>query len=110
MLARFLATIVLGIAHAAQAPHDVVRLADGGYAIVRHDPESFGNNANSLVVIGDSGVLVVDAQFTRLATQQTLSAIRHLTTKPVGYLINTHWHDDHAAGNQVYRDTFPNVE
>ena len=80
------------------------------YAILRHDPESFGNNANSLVVIGDSGVLVVDAQFTRLATQQTLSAIRHLTTKPVRYLINTHWHDDHAAGNQVYRDTFPNVE
>jgi len=24
--------------------------------------------------------------------------------------VNTHWHDDHAAGNQVYRDSFPNVE
>jgi len=22
-------------------------------------------------------------------------------------VINTHWHDDHVAGNQVYRDSFP---
>lgn len=98
------------IAGAAQPPHDILQLADGVYAIVRHDPESFANNANSLVVIGDSGVLVVDAQFTRLATLQTLEAIRSLTSKPVRYVINTHWHDDHAAGNQVYRDSFPRAE
>lgn len=111
MAVRWLVTLAAAlVTRAAPPPYDVVRLTDGVYAIIRHDPESFGNNANSLVVIGDSGVLVVDAQFTRLATQQTLSAIRQLTTKPVRYLINTHWHDDHAAGNQVYRDTFPNVE
>jgi len=111
MLARFVVTLgILSFARATQPPHDVVRLADGIYAIIRYDPESFGNNANSLVVIGDSGVLVVDAQFTRLATLQTLDAIRHVTNKPVRYVVNTHWHDDHAAGNQVYRDSFPNVE
>lgn len=111
MIARRLLPIaIIGVAQAPKPPHDVVRLADGVYAIVRHDPESFANNANSLVVIGDSAVLVVDAQFTRLATLQTLEAIRHLTSKPVRYLINTHWHDDHAAGNQVYRDSFPDVE
>jgi cyclase len=111
MLARCLVTLAAAVvAHATNPPHDVIRLADGVYAILRHDPESFANNANSLVVIGDSGVLVVDAQFTRLATQQTLAAIRQLTTKPVRFLVNTHWHDDHAAGNQVYRDTFPNIE
>ena len=111
MLTRLLAALgVLAVARIALAPHDVVRLTDGVYAIIRHDPESFANNANSLVVIGDSGVLVVDAQFTRLATLQTLDAVRHLTSKPVRYVVNTHWHDDHAAGNQVYRDSFPNVE
>lgn len=111
MLTRCLVALAATVvAHVVEPPHDVVQLADGVYAILRHDPESFANNANSLVVIGDSGVLVVDAQFTRLATQQTLAAIRELTSQPVRYVVNTHWHDDHAAGNQVYRDTFPNVE
>ena len=109
MAARWFVALAL-VLQAANPPYDVVPLADGVYAIVRHDPESFGNNANSLVVIGDSGVLVVDAQFTRLATRQTLAAIRQLTSKPVRYVVNTHWHDDHAAGNQVYRDSFPTVE
>jgi cyclase len=35
--------------------------------------------------------------------------LRKLTTKPVRYVINTHWHDDHLAGDQVYRDSFPGV-
>jgi glyoxylase-like metal-dependent hydrolase (beta-lactamase superfamily II) len=79
------------------------------YGIVRHDPISYVNNSNSLIVVGDSGVLVVDAQFTRVATYQTIGAIRRLTAKPVRYVVNTHWHDDHVAGNQVYRDSFPGV-
>jgi glyoxylase-like metal-dependent hydrolase (beta-lactamase superfamily II) len=84
-------------------------LAPNVYAVVRHDPLSYVNNANSLVVVGDSGVLVVDAQFTRQATNETLGAIRRITAMPVRYLVNTHWHDDHVAGNQVYVDSFPAV-
>ncbi len=116
-LRSIVASLVLfgGLPHAPPRsggadPFDVEQLGDGVYAIVRHDPIAFANNANSLVVVGDSSVLVVDAQFTRLATMQTLAAIRRITTKPVRYVVNTHWHDDHVAGNQVYRDTFPNVE
>jgi glyoxylase-like metal-dependent hydrolase (beta-lactamase superfamily II) len=60
-------------------------------------------------IVRDADVVVVDAQFTRRATHETLAAIRSITRKPVGYVINTHWHDDHVAGDQVYRDTFPNV-
>ena len=52
---------------------------------------------------------MVDAQFTRAATRETIAAIRRLTDKPLGYVINTHWHDDHVAGNQVYQDSFPSV-
>ena len=106
-----LLALVTTPARAQHAPDrfHVDTLGTGVYAIVRHDPIAFANNANSLVVIGDSGVLVVDAQFTRVATNQTVGAIRRLTSKPVRYVVNTHWHDDHVAGNQVYRDSFPNV-
>lgn len=96
--------------HAQFAPIDVQRLDSGVYAVVRHDPISYVNNSNSLIVVGDSSVLVVDAQFTRRATLQTLAEVRRITNKPVRYVVNTHWHDDHVAGNQVYRDTFPNVQ
>ncbi len=62
-----------------------------------------------MIVVRDRDVVVVDAQFTRTATQETIAAIRRITGKPVAYVINTHWHDDHLAGDQVYRDSFPGV-
>lgn len=95
-------------AQAAGEP-EVTRIGDGVYAVVRREPLGLAVNANSLVVVGDAGVIVVDAQFTRAATQQTITAIRRITPKPVTHVVNTHWHDDHLAGNQVYRDTFPGV-
>jgi len=87
----------------------LVRLDSGVYAAIRTEPLSLALNANSLIIVRDSDVVVVDAQFTRAATQETIAAIRKLTHKPVGYVINTHWHDDHLAGDQVYQDTFPSV-
>jgi len=102
--------LLVGAAAAPAAGHqDVERVADGVYAVIRHDPIAFVNNANSLIVVCDSDVVVVDAQFTRAATLEVLGAIRRITPKPVRYVINTHWHDDHVAGNQVYADSFPGV-
>ena len=89
---------------------ELVKLADGVYAATRKEAIGLAQNANSLIVVGDRDVLVVDAQFTREATLETLAAIRGVTRNPVRYVVNTHWHDDHFAGNQVYRDTFPAVQ
>jgi glyoxylase-like metal-dependent hydrolase (beta-lactamase superfamily II) len=108
------ALLMLGCASAEPvqvAPDlDLVPLADGVYGAMRTSPIGLAQNSNSLIVVGDSGVIVVDAQFTRKATLETLAAIRRVTRKPVQYVVNTHWHDDHLAGNQVYRDTFPDVQ
>jgi cyclase len=99
------------LAASAQSPgnYRVETLAPGVHAVVRLDPIAFVNNANSLIVVGDSAVLVVDAQFTRAATLETIAAVRSVTRHPVRHLVVTHWHDDHFAGAQVYRDTFPGV-
>ena len=88
---------------------EIVKLDSSVFAAIRKEPLSLAVNSNSLIIVRDSDVVVVDAQFTRAATRETVAAIRRLTKNPVGYVINTHWHDDHVAGNQVYRDTFPAV-
>jgi cyclase len=89
---------------------DVVKLAEGVYAAVRRDPPGFAVESNSLFVIGDDGVIVVDAQSNAAATRETLAALRALTDKPVRVVVNTHWHDDHVVGNQVYQEAFPGVQ
>ena len=94
----------------AQQHFTVEPLAHGVYAVVRREPFAMANHANTLLIVGDSDVVVVDAQFTRAATLEVLAALRRLTPRPVSYVINTHWHDDHVAGNQVYRDSFPGVQ
>ena len=88
---------------------DLVRLDSGVFATIRRDPLSLAVNSNSLIFVRDTDVVVVDAQFTRLATQETIAAVRSITKRPVSYVINTHWHDDHVAGDQVYQDSFPSV-
>ncbi len=88
---------------------ETVRVADRIYAFIA--PESFGGlvSGNSMVVIGDSAVLVVDSGHFPLVTRQMITAIRRLTTLPVRYLANTHWHPDHWIGNAEYRRAFPEV-
>lgn len=101
--------MVAALAVGNPVPPRVEELAPGVFAVIRQEPLGLAGNANSLLIIGDSDVIVVDAQFTREATNETIAAIRRLTRHPVSVVINTHWHDDHLAGDQVYRDTFPGV-
>ncbi|PYS67404.1 MAG: hypothetical protein DMF69_23155 [Acidobacteria bacterium] len=88
----------------------IVKVADGVYAAIRTEPPGLTVNANSVFIINDEDVVVVDTTLTPGTARETIAALRQLTNKPVKYVINTHWHDDHIMGNQVYRDTFPGVE
>jgi cyclase len=57
---------------------------------------------NSSVIVGDDGVAIVDDHVSPAAAQVLLDEVKELTTKPVRYVINTHFHFDHAHGNQVF--------
>lgn len=87
----------------------VRNLGSGVYAVTRNEPLGFINESNSLFIVGDRDVIVVDAQSSPDRTRETIAALRAITTKPVMTLINTHWHDDHVVGNAVYRDSFPGL-
>ncbi len=94
----------------AQPRFKIVKVSKGVYAAIRTEPPGLTVNANSVFIINDSDVVVVDTTLTPGTARETITALRQLTNKPVKYVINTHWHDDHIMGNQAYRDAFPGVE
>ena len=57
---------------------------------------------NSGVVIGDEGVLVVDAQATPAMAADVLRRIRAVTDKPVTHLVLTHYHAVRVLGAAGY--------
>ena len=59
--------------------------------------------SNSGFVVGDDGVLVVDSFEDPAAAKALLQVIHEKTPLPVRYLVNTHYHLDHVAGNGVYQ-------
>lgn len=73
------------------------KVADGVYMLT-------GAGGNIGVSIGDDAVFVVDDQYAPL-TPKILAAIAQLTTKPVRFIVNTHWHSDHTGGNEAMGKT-----
>ena len=61
----------------------------------------FGNGGNIGVGFGEDGTLIVDDQFAPLVPK-IQAAIAGLGASPVKYLVNTHWHFDHAGGNEPF--------
>lgn len=86
------------------------KIADGVYAAIRPEPPGLMFDANSIFIVNDTDVIVVDTNITPSSARASLAALMKLTNKPVTAVINTHWHDDHIIGNQVYRDAFPSAE
>ncbi|HVZ22607.1 MAG TPA: MBL fold metallo-hydrolase [Vicinamibacterales bacterium] len=61
-----------------------------------------GGGGNSGVVIGDKGVIVIDAKTTEAGGKQLLAEIAKLTPKPVTTLIETHSDGDHVNGAAAF--------
>jgi glyoxylase-like metal-dependent hydrolase (beta-lactamase superfamily II) len=111
MILRVLAAtalLALGGPASAQVPPNAAlpfvlkELAPGVYAAIDGPEHQSGSNAG--FVIGDDGVLVIDAFFYPEATRVLVGEIRRLTPKPIRYVVNTHYHADHTGGDQVLRD------
>ena len=90
---------------AADAPKPFFTLHDlgsGVWAAIAVPGSGAGSNAG--FVIGDDGVVVIDTFQSADAAKALLAAIRERTPLPVRFVVNTHYHLDHVAGNGVFHD------
>jgi glyoxylase-like metal-dependent hydrolase (beta-lactamase superfamily II) len=87
-------------------------LADGVYAYTAEgDP-------NSGVIVGDDGVMVVDATATPVMAQALVERIRTVTDKPIKYVLLSHYHAVRVMGASGFgaqeiiasKDTFGLIE
>jgi len=98
-----------GEAASAREPYwTLEELGEGIFAALQPADVRF-NDANVTVMINDSSVVVVDAPADRDAIDELIDEIDRRTSKPVRYVINTHWHGDHTQGNARYRQRWPEV-
>ena len=67
-------------------------------------------SSNIVAVIGTDAVLLFDTGHHPTITRQIIGDVKRLTSKPVRYVVVSHWHDDHWAGNGDVSAVFPRVK
>jgi len=101
LLLVVLACLVVVPAGWAQS-FDIVQVAPGVYGAVGRT----GVASNGAFIVNQDDVLVVDTHLRPSWARDLVAEIRKVTDKPVRYVVNTHWHNDHTQGNQVYVNVF----
>jgi cyclase len=61
----------------------------------------FGAGGNIGVSYGPDGSVLIDDQFSSL-TPKITAAVEALNARPIRFVVNTHWHFDHAGGNENF--------
>jgi len=81
--------------HSAEFKQEMIKVVDGVYVAV-----GFGL-ANSVLLVGDDGVVIVDTMESAEAALPVKEAFNKISSKPVKGIIYTHYHSDHTQGAVV---------
>jgi len=65
-----------------------------------------GAGGNIGVSSGEDGIVIVDDQYAPLAPK-IREALRGISTKPLKFILNTHYHGDHTGGNEAFSADAP---
>ncbi|HSR51278.1 MAG TPA: MBL fold metallo-hydrolase [Acidobacteriota bacterium] len=87
-----------------------VEAAEGVTVFIQDETLLYPVQGNITLIECQSYALVVDSGRTPSWAAAVIKEIRERTSKPVRYLVNTHWHGDHHHGNQVFLESFPGIE
>jgi glyoxylase-like metal-dependent hydrolase (beta-lactamase superfamily II) len=58
-----------------------------------------GAGGNMGLSVGEDATFLIDDQYAPL-TEKIKRAVLEVTNKPIGFVLNTHWHGDHTGGNE----------
>ena len=58
---------------------------------------------NTGVIVGDDGVMVIDAQATPVMAREVIRRIRRVTSKPIRYVVLSHYHAVRVLGASAYK-------
>src|SRR5438105_5878399 len=65
-----------------------------------------GAGGNIGASVGEDGIVIVDDQYAPLA-DKIQAALKAITDKPLRFVINTHYHEDHTGGNAIFQKNAP---
>ena len=80
--------------------HRFEKVTDGIYYATASGTMTVGSN--SPIIITDTEAIVIDSEITPAAARALVADLKAITDKPVKYVIDSHYHYDHAHGNQVF--------
>jgi len=100
-------TTLVGAATPRQEPERpflLVNVAPNIWAAIDNPKANPSSGANAGFIIGDDGVVVIDTFADAASASELLREIRTRTNLPVKFVVNSHYHADHVAGNRVFMD------
>jgi quinoprotein relay system zinc metallohydrolase 2 len=108
---RFLFALILSAGSAYATAAQVLSVKEVAPGIYTHrgvhelpDTKNHGAIANIGFIVGERCVAVIDTGGNPQQGESLKLAVKHITSKPVCYVINTHVHPDHIYGNKAFKE------
>jgi glyoxylase-like metal-dependent hydrolase (beta-lactamase superfamily II) len=89
-----------GPAPIVSGAHRFEKVMDGIYYATASGTMNVG--ANSPIVVNADEALIVDSQITPAAARALVADLKAITDKPIKFVVDSHYHYDHAHGNQIF--------
>jgi len=100
LLTCFFTAVILAQGPDARRPFQIKLVGPNVWAVI--DDAKGDAGANAGFVVGDDGVAVIDSFENEAAARALIEQIHALTHLPIKFVVNTHYHLDHLAGNRVF--------